>query len=69
MRNLKKYVEDYSLNNKNEKIEIIKNNYIPIEKIIEGLIYNIPSLPRSNFTIIMNKETFTNNINFQRNTN
>jgi len=69
LRNLKKYVEDYSLNNKNEKIEIIKNNYIPIEKIIEGLIYNIPSLPRSNFTIIMNKETFTNNINFQRNTN
>ena len=63
LRNLKKYVEDYSLNNKNEKIEIIKNNYIPIEKIIEGLIYNIPSLPRSNFTIIMNKETFTNNNN------
>ena len=58
LKNLKKYIENYSLNNKNEKIEINKNNYIPIEKIIEGLIYNIPSLPKSNFTIKINNETF-----------
>ena len=58
LKNLKKYIENYSLNNKNEKIEINKNNYIPIEKIIEGLIYNIPSLPKSNFSIKINNETF-----------
>ena len=39
-------------------IQINKNNYIPIEKIIEGLIYNIPSLPKSNFSIKINNETF-----------
>ena len=63
LRNLKKYIEYYSLNNKNGKIEIIRNNNIPIEKIIEGLIYNIPSLPRSNFIIKMNNETFNINNN------
>ena len=55
---LKKYIEYYSLNYKNGKIEIKENNYIPIEKIIEGLIFNIPSLPRSKYTIHMNNDTF-----------
>ena len=60
LKKLKNYIENYSLNNTNEKIEINENNYnyIPIEKIIEGLIYNIPSLPRSNFSIKINNETF-----------
>ena len=34
-----------------------ENNF-PIEKIIEGLIYNLPGLPRANFIIKVNKENF-----------
>ena len=33
-------------------------NHFPIEKIIEGLIYNLPGLPRASFTIKVNKENF-----------
>ena len=50
-------------------IKLIGNNYdlpslntsennFPIEKIIEGLIYNLPGLPRANFTIKLNKDNF-----------
>ena len=58
LRNLKKYIEHFSLKIQNDKIEIVENNYIPIEKIIEGLIFNIPSLPRTKYTIQMNEKTF-----------
>ena len=33
-------------------------NSFPIEKIIEGLIYNLPGLPRANFIIRVDKENF-----------
>ena len=33
-------------------------NSFPIEKIIEGLIYNLPGLPKSNFIIKLDKENF-----------
>ena len=59
LRYLKKYIEYYSLKNMNGKIEIMKNNFIPIEKIIEGLIFNIPSLPRTKYEIHMSNETFS----------
>ena len=50
-------------------IKLIGNNYdlpslstsennFPIEKIVEGLIYNLPGLPRANFTIKLNKDNF-----------
>ena len=58
LRYLKKYTEKFSLNYQNNKIEIVENNYLPIEKIIEGLIFNIPSLPRSRYTLQLNKESF-----------
>ena len=54
LESLKKYVDNYMYDN------ISKDNFniYPIEKIIEGLIYNLPALPRSNFSLKLNKETF-----------
>ena len=54
LENLKKYVDNYLYNN------ISKNNFniYPIEKIVEGLIYNLPALPRSNFILKLNIRTF-----------
>ena len=51
---LKKYVDNYMYN----KVSKDNFNIYPIEKIIEGLIYNLPALPRSNFSLKINKETF-----------
>jgi len=44
----------------NYELPSLKNseNNFPIEKIIEGLIYNLPGLPRANFTLIVNKDNF-----------
>ena len=44
----------------NYELPFLKNseNNFPIEKIIEGLIYNLPGLPRANFTLIVNKDNF-----------
>ena len=63
MRYLKKYIGYYSLNYKDGEIKIIKNNFFPIEKIIEGLIFNIPSLPRSKYTLQMNVDIFNFDFN------
>ena len=54
LENLKKYVDHYLYN----KISKDNFNIYPIEKIIEGLIYNLPAIPRSNFILKLNKETF-----------
>ena len=57
LESLKKYVDNYLYNN------ITKDNFniYPIEKIIEGLIYNLPALPRSSFIIKLDKDTFETN--------
>ena len=54
LENLKKYVDNYLYN----KISKDNFNIYPIEKIIEGLIYNLPALPRANIKLKLNKETF-----------
>ena len=54
LESLKKYVDNFLYN----KISKDNFNIYPIEKIIEGLIYNLPALPRSNFILKLNKETF-----------
>jgi len=55
---LKKYADNYLYN----KISKDNFNIYPIEKIIEGLIFNLPALPRSNFILKINKETFEPNL-------
>ena len=56
---IKNYVNNYNYNNKS----IDNLNLYPIEVIIEGLIFNLPSLPRGNFKIVLNNDSFsyTNN--------
>ena len=62
LKNLKQYTDKYSYkkcckninDNKNENYK----NLIPIEKIIEGLIFNIPSLPRAKYTLRIVNDTF-----------
>ena len=60
---LKQNIDNYNF------IKLIGNNFdlpslnnsennFPIEKIIEGLIYNLPGLPRANFIIKLNKDNF-----------
>ena len=53
LHTIKKYV-----NNFNFETLLDKKNFYPIEKIIEGLIFNLPGLPRGNFVIKLSKETF-----------
>ena len=54
LESLKIYIDKYLYN------KITKDNYniYPIEKIIKGLIFNLPAIPRSNFILKLNKETF-----------
>ena len=58
LENLRKYVDNYMYN------KITKDNYnlYPIEKIIEGLIFNIPAIPRANFFLKLDKNTFETSI-------
>ena len=74
LKYLKQYVDKYSYNNCCESNENSQNNnneknLVPIEKIIEGIIFNIPSLPRSKYTIKIPNDTFEiqNNINNKNN--
>ena len=60
---LKQNIDKYSfikLIGTNNEIPSLKNseNNFPIEKIIEGLIYCLPGLPRANFVIKLNKDNF-----------
>ena len=54
LESLKKFIDKYSYN------KITKDNYniYPIEKIIKNLIFNLPAIPRSDFILKLNKETF-----------
>ena len=54
LESLKRYVDNFLYN------KITKDNFniYPIEKIIEGLIFSLPALPRSNFILKLNKGTF-----------
>ena len=58
LHTIKKYV-----NNFNFEVLSEKKNLYPIEKIIEGLIFNLPGLPRGNYVIKLSKETFYNENN------
>ena len=53
--NIKNYVNNYNFNNKS----MDNLNIYPIEKIIESLIFNLPSIPRGNFSLKINKESFS----------
>ena len=63
LKNLKQYIDKYSYKNyckeiKDNKDNNSEKNLVPIEKIIEGLIFNIPSLPRSKYTLRIVNDTF-----------
>ena len=58
LHTIKKYVDNF-----NFELMYDKSNIYPIEKIIEGLIFNLPGLPRGNFIIKLSKETFFNEKN------
>ena len=63
---LKNYVNNYNYNNKSME----NLNLYPIERIIEGLIFDLPSLPRGNFLIKLNNEALSyNNLNNKLNEN
>ena len=52
---LKRYVNYFNYNNKSEK----NINTYPIEKIIEGLIFQLPSLPRGNYSVKLSNDSFS----------
>ena len=54
LHGLKEFVDQYNYT----KISDENINYFTIEKIIEGLIFYIPGLPRSNYCIKLNDDTF-----------
>ena len=58
LHTIKKYVENF-----NFELLFDKNNFYPIENIIQGLIFNLPGLPRGNWVIKLSKETFYNENN------
>ena len=60
---LKKYVDNYMYN----KISKDNSNIYPIEKIIEGLIYDLPALPRGKYILKLNKDTFKTDCNDNKN--
>ena len=61
LHTIKKYVYNF-----NFEFLLDKNNFYPIEKIIEGIIFNLPGLPRGNYIIRLSKETFYNE-NYEEN--
>ena len=56
---IKKYVDNNNYNklSDNNNSNAIEDK-LPLEKIIEGLIYNLPGLPRANFVMKINKNNF-----------
>ena len=58
LKNLKQYIDKFSYNNCCSNNNNFEKNLIPIEKIIEGLIFNIPGLPRAKYTIKIPNDTF-----------
>ena len=66
---LKKYIDKYSYNNLMRQSSLRPTNFnfsgnnFPIENIIEGLIYNIPGLPRANFVLKLSQDNFICDVN------
>ena len=58
LKNLKQYIDKFSYNSCCLDNENAEKNIYPIEKIIEGLIFNIPGLPRAKYTIKIPNDTF-----------
>ena len=52
---IRNYVNNFNYNNKS----LDNLNVYPIETIIEGLIFNLPSLPRGNFQIKINNDSLS----------
>ena len=52
---IRNYVNNFNFNNKS----MDNLNIYPIETIIEGLIFNLPSLPRGNFKIKINTDSLS----------
>ena len=68
LNQIKNYVDNYNVNRRS----IDNINIYPIEKIIEGLIFSIPALPRGNNIIKLDKNSFSFNSlekNLQNNKN
>ena len=55
LHKIRNYVNNFNYNNKSKE----NINIYPIEKIIEGIIFNIPSLPRGNFSIKLDNSSFS----------
>ena len=59
LQKIKNYVDNYNYNHKS----LDNINIYPIEKIIEGLIFSLPNLPRGNNSISLSTDTFSFEIN------
>ena len=57
LHRIKNYVDNYNFNNKSTD----NINIYPIEKIIEGLIFTLPAIPKGNASIKLDKDTFSFN--------
>ena len=55
LHRIKNYVNNFNYNNKSKD----NINIYPIEKIIEGIIFNLPSLPRGNFSLKLDNDSFS----------
>ena len=70
---IKKYVDNMKYNKLTDiNISIYgTEDKLPLEKIIEGLIYNIPGLPRADFVMKINKNNFVSDsqLNIESNFN
>ena len=65
LQKLKLYVDNYNYNNKSAE----NPNIYPIEKIIEGLIFTLPALPRGNCSIRLNINSFNFDSKINENNN
>ena len=60
LQKIRNYVNNFNFNNKS----MDNLNVLPIEKVIEGIIFNLPALPRGNFSIKLNTDIFSYKSNF-----
>ena len=57
LQRIRDYVNNFNYNNKSMN----NLNVYPLERIIEGLIFNIPALPRGNFLLKLSNDSFSYN--------
>ena len=56
---IKKYVDNMNYNKLTDNSNTdVNEDRLPLEKIIEGLIYNLPGIPRADFVLKINKNNF-----------